>query len=61
MSRRYARDQGNGEIAGHTADVAGIVNLRVNVLKSLNLKGPILLPVKENLPYLAQPFTEEEK
>lgn len=53
--------QGNGEIAGHTADVAGIVNLQVTVLKKINLEGPILLPVKEDLPYLAQPFTEEEK
>src|SRR5690625_1655658 len=53
--------QGDGEIAGHTADVAGIVNLQVNVLKNVNLDGPVLLPVTEDLPYLAKPFTEEEK
>lgn len=53
--------QGNGEIAGHTTDVAGIVHLRVNVLKELNIEGPILLPVVEDLPYLAKPFTDEEK
>ena len=52
--------QGNGEIAGHTTDVAGVVQLRVEVIKNLNNQGPILLPVAEDLPYLAQPFTEKE-
>jgi formamidase len=53
--------QGDGEIAGHTTDVAGIVNLQVNVMKEVNLEGPILLPIVEDLPHLAKPFTEEEK
>jgi len=53
--------QGNGEIAGHTTDVSGIVNLQVDVVKGLNLDGPVLLPVVEDLPYLAKPFSEEEK
>jgi formamidase len=53
--------QGNGEIAGHTADVAGIVSLQIHVLKGLKLDGPILLPVEEDLPYLAKPFTQDEK
>lgn len=53
--------QGDGEIAGHTADVAGIVSLQVRVLKNMQLEGPILLPVEEDLPYLAKPFTEQEK
>lgn len=53
--------QGDGEIAGHTTDVSGIVTLQVHVIKGLTLDGPILLPVKEDLPYLAQPFTAEEK
>ncbi|WP_106767453.1 acetamidase/formamidase family protein [Paenibacillus faecalis] len=53
--------QGNGEIAGHTADVAGIVTLQVRVIKGLKLDGPVLLPVEEDLPYLAKPFTREEK
>ncbi|MGB9780921.1 acetamidase/formamidase family protein [Caldanaerobacter sp.] len=52
--------QGDGEIAGHTTDVAGIVTLRVKVLKGLKIDGPILLPNFEDLPYLARPFTEEE-
>lgn len=53
--------QGNGEIAGHTTDVAGIVNLGIEVIKGLELDGPILLPNVEDLPYLAKPFTKEEK
>ena len=50
-----------GEIAGHTTDIAGIVTLQVEVIKGLNLDGPILLPVIENLPYEAKPLTLEEK
>lgn len=53
--------QGDGEIAGHTTDVSGIVSLQVEVLKGMNIDGPILLPVEEDLPYLAKPFTEKEK
>lgn len=53
--------QGDGEIAGHTTDIAGIVTLQVEVIKGLNLDGPILLPVAEDLPYEAKPLTEEEK
>ncbi|WP_100010197.1 acetamidase/formamidase family protein [Lentibacillus sediminis] len=53
--------QGDGEIAGHTTDVSGIVNLQANVIKGLALDGPILLPLTEDLPYTAKPFSEEEK
>ncbi|KOS66217.1 acetamidase [Lysinibacillus contaminans] len=53
--------QGDGEIAGHTTDVAGIVQLQVSVLKKVALEGPILLPNEEDLPYTAKPFTKEEK
>lgn len=53
--------QGDGEIAGHTADVAGTVTLQVHLLKGLNIDGPILFPVREDLPFLAQPLTTEEK
>jgi len=52
--------QGDGEIAGHTCDVAGIATLQVHVLKGLLIDGPILLPIVEDLPYLARPFTGEE-
>lgn len=53
--------QGDGEIAGHTADVSGIVHLEVHVLKDLNNAGPILLPNSEDLPYTAKPFTDKER
>ncbi|AKG73606.1 acetamidase/formamidase family protein [Salinicoccus halodurans] len=52
--------QGNGEIAGHTTDVAGIVDLQVEVIKNVTLEGPVLLPLAEDLPPLAKPFTESE-
>jgi formamidase len=53
--------QGDGEIAGHTADVAGTVTLQVSVLKGLGLDGPILFPVAEDLPFLARPLTAGER
>jgi formamidase len=53
--------QGDGEIAGHTADVSGIVTLQVHLLKGLALDGPILLPLVEDLPYLARPLTPQER
>ena len=53
--------QGDGEIAGHTTDVSGIVQLQVSVIKKANLEGPIILPNVEDLPYTAKPFTKEEK
>lgn len=53
--------QGDGEIAGHTADVAGVVTAQVEVLKGLNLEGPVLFPVAEDLPFLAQPLSPAEK
>jgi len=52
--------QGDGEIAGHTCDVSGTVTLQVHVIKGLSLEGPILLPVPEDLPYLARPLSREE-
>lgn len=61
----YAGDvhamQGEGEIAGHTTDVCATLTLRVNVIKGLNIDGPILLPVIDDVPYLAKPLTEQEK
>lgn len=52
--------QGDGEIAGHTCDVSAAVMVQVYVIKGLNIEGPILLPVKDDLPYLAKPLTESE-
>jgi len=53
--------QGDGEIAGHTTDVSGIVTLRVEIIKNINNEGPILLPNMDDLPYLAKPLTNEER
>jgi acetamidase/formamidase len=61
----YAGDmhalQGDGEIAGHTMDVSGTVTMQVELLKGLDLDGPILLPLEEDLPYLAKPLAAEER
>src|SRR4029078_8215824 len=53
--------QSDAEIAAHTADVSGTVTLKVDVLKGLPIDGPVLLPVAEDLPYLARPLTDEER
>lgn len=53
--------QGDGEIAGHTCDVAGTITLQVQVLKGLGIDGPILFPVLEDLPFLARPLSDAEK
>lgn len=53
--------QGDGEIAGHTADISAVVILKVKVLKNLNIDGPIIIPLEEDLPYLAKPISVEEK
>ena len=53
--------QGDGEIAGHTMDVAGSVTLQVEVVKHYPLDGPVLFPLQEDLPPLAKPFSASEK
>jgi formamidase len=53
--------QGDGEIAGHTCDVSGTVTLQVEVLKGLTIAGPIILPVADDLPFLARPLTGAER
>ena len=53
--------QGDGEIAGHTCDVSGTVTLQVDVIKGLDIDGPVLFPVAEDLPYLATPLTAGER
>ncbi|AZI35539.1 acetamidase/formamidase family protein [Caenibius tardaugens NBRC 16725] len=53
--------QGNGEIAGHATDVAGEVELEVEVIKGLTLDGPILLQRADDLPPLAQPLSRSER
>ena len=53
--------QGDGEIAGHTCDVSGTVTLQVHLIKGLNIDGPLLFPVLEDLPFTARPLTDEER
>lgn len=52
--------QGDGEIAGHTTDVSGTVTMQVHLIKGLDIDGPLLFPVAEDLPFLAKPLTAEE-
>lgn len=53
--------QGDGEIAGHTCDVAGVVTLEVSVIKGLAIDGPLLFPVADDVPYLARPLSIAER
>ena len=53
--------QGNGEIAGHATDVAGEVELQVEVIKGLAIDGPILLQTLDDLPFLARPMDAAEQ
>ncbi|NBB99612.1 MAG: acetamidase [Bacteroidetes bacterium] len=53
--------QGDGEIAGHTMDVAGSVTLGVEVVKGRVLEGPVLFPLPEDLPPAATPLTPDER
>lgn len=53
--------QGDGEIAGHTMDVAGSVTLQVEVVKNYPIDGPVLFPLEEDLPPMARPFTATER
>jgi acetamidase/formamidase len=53
--------QGDGEIAGHTTDVAGTVTLQVSVVNGVGNDGPVLFPGREDLPFLARPVTASER
>lgn len=53
--------QGNGEIAGHATDVAGEVELEVEVIKDLALDGPILLQRPDDLPPMARPMSAAQR
>jgi formamidase len=53
--------QGDGEIAGHTMDVAGSVTLQVEVVKNYPIDGPVLFPLLEDLPPMARPFSAAER
>ena len=53
-------NQGDGELSLHTTDITADATVRVNVLRGLTLDGPILLPVAEDLPSIARPYTQQE-
>lgn len=53
--------QGNGEIAGHATDIAGLVEVQVNVLKGLTIDGPILFQRPDDLPPMARPMTPAQR
>jgi acetamidase/formamidase len=54
-------NQGDGELSLHTTDITADVEVKVDVLKGVELPGPVLLPVGEDLPWIARPFTAEER
>jgi formamidase len=54
-------NQGDGELSLHTTDVSGHTELEVEVIKGLGIDGPLLLPNEEDLPHIAEPYTEEEQ
>lgn len=51
---------GDGELAVHTTDIGARLVVRVEIIKGLELDGPILLPPVDDLPFLARPFTSDE-
>ena len=51
---------GDGEVAVHTTDIGARLTVRVEVVKGLELDGPVLLPPVDDLPFLARPFTADE-
>ncbi len=53
--------QGDGEVAGHTTDVSARVEISVHVIKGLEIEGPLVFPMIEDLPFLAKPFSSKEK
>jgi len=54
-------NQGDGELSLHTTDVSGRAEFEVEVVKDLDIDGPLLLPNVEDLPHIAQPYTDEER
>lgn len=53
--------QGNGEVAGHATDVSGITEVKVEVIKGLDIDGPILLQRPDDLPPMARPMNREQR
>lgn len=53
-------NQGDGELSLHTTDVSGRTELEVEVIKDLDIDGPLLLPNGEDLPHISQPYSDDE-
>jgi len=53
-------NQGDGELSLHTTDITADVTVKVKVVKNLRLEGPVLLPLPEDLPRIARPYTKTE-
>ena len=53
-------NQGDGELALHTTDVSGRTEFDVEVIEGLDIDGPLLLPNQEDLPHIAQPYTDDD-
>jgi acetamidase/formamidase len=54
-------NQGDGELSLHTTDVSGRTELEVEVIKGLDIDGPLLLPNEVDLPDIAKPYTDAER
>jgi len=54
-------NQGDGELSLHTTDVSGTVTMDVEVVKGLELDGPVLLPNEDELPFISKPYSDEER
>ena len=54
-------NQGDGELSLHTTDVSGTTELEVEVIKNLEMDGPLLLPNESDLPEIAKPYTDDER
>jgi acetamidase/formamidase len=53
-------NQGDGELALHTTDVSGHTTFEVELIKGLDIDGPLLLPNESDLPHISQPYTEDD-
>lgn len=54
-------NQGDGELSLHTTDVSGHTELEVEVIKDLDIDGPLLLPNEADLPHISKPYTDTER
>jgi len=54
-------NQGDGELSLHTTDVSGTTELEVEVIKNVDMDGPLLLPNDSDLPDIAKPYSDAER